>query len=148
MTEIIDLDSTRTTGAYYMLPPPPSILYTHSWYVYNAGLLHSSVIRASTAKVRGLEFDSQWLPMHFFSQYSILIYHKLLTTSSYPQLSISKVTKPAMIGRGSLAVRRCLSAVPPGAGRWLPPQLAPPPSGSRRPPPGTGRHSPSQTAQA
>ena len=34
-----------------------------------AGLLQcsrSSVVRASTAKVRGLGFDSQWLPMHFF----------------------------------------------------------------------------------
>ena len=34
-----------------------------------AGLLQgsrSSVIRVSTAKVGGLGFDSQWLPVHFF----------------------------------------------------------------------------------
>ena len=39
----------------------------------------SSVVRASTAKVGGLGFDSQWLPM--LQYVSILIYHQLLTTS-------------------------------------------------------------------
>ena len=43
-----------------------------------AGLLrgsHNSVVRA-LAEVRGLGFDPQWLPRHFFSQFvSMLIYH-------------------------------------------------------------------------
>ena len=53
----------------------------------DAGLLRgsrSSVVRASTAKVGGLGFDSQWLPKFFPS--AILIYHQLLTNSSYYQL--------------------------------------------------------------
>ena len=45
----------------------------------SAGLLqssHSSVVRAPTAKVGGLGFDSQRLPRHFFSQFvSVLIYY-------------------------------------------------------------------------
>ena len=51
-----------------------------------------------TAEVGGLGFDSQWLPMHFFLQFvSILIYHQLLTSSSYCQLLlISIVTKIIM----------------------------------------------------
>ena len=43
-----------------------------------AGLLgnHSSVVRAPTAKVGGLGFDSHWLRRQFFSQFvSMLIYH-------------------------------------------------------------------------
>ena len=48
----------------------------------NAELLQgsrSSVVRALTAKVRGLGSDSQWLPMDFSLQYvSILIYHLFL----------------------------------------------------------------------
>ena len=56
----------------------------------------SSVVRASTAKVGGLGFDSQWLPMYLYV--SILIYHQLLTTSSYHQLLlISIVTKLSWI---------------------------------------------------
>ena len=54
-----------------------------------AGLLQgsrSSVVRVSTAEVGGLGFDSQWLPMHFVQFVSILIYHQLLTTSSYCRL--------------------------------------------------------------
>ena len=65
----------------------------------SAGLLQgsrSSVVRASTAKVGGpwVRF-SVAIPMHFFLQFvSILIYHQLLTTSSYRQLLlISIVTK-------------------------------------------------------
>ena len=54
----------------------------------DAGLLQgsrSSVVRVSTAE--GLGFDSQWLPKFFPSVYvSILIYHQLLTNSSYYQL--------------------------------------------------------------
>ena len=48
----------------------------HHWLVLQAQILRegagllqgsrSSVVRASTAKVGGLGFDSQWLPMHFF----------------------------------------------------------------------------------
>ena len=51
----------------------------------SAGLLQgsrNSVVRASTAKVGGLGFDSQWLPMHFSLQFvSILIYHMILIIS-------------------------------------------------------------------
>ena len=51
-----------------------------------AGLLQgsrSSVVRASTAKVGGLGFDSQWLLMHFFFIYPDLppvacLYHQFL----------------------------------------------------------------------
>ena len=78
------------------------IIRIHGWLVQilreSAGLLQgsrSSVVRASTGKVGGLGFNSKWLPMHFSLQFvSILIYHQLLTTSSYHQLLlISIVTK-------------------------------------------------------
>ena len=42
---------------------------------------HSSVVRASTAKVGGLGFDSQWLPMHsvcFYPDLSPVAYHQFL----------------------------------------------------------------------
>ena len=64
---------------------------------YSHGLLRgscSSEVRASTAKVGGLGFDPQWLPMHFFLQdVSMLIYHQLLTTSSYHQLLLIRSYK-------------------------------------------------------
>ena len=77
------------TATWCMYPPPPPQIITCT-NMYNdvhciiecmhnntkaqilkegAGLLqgsHSSVVRASTAKVEGLGFDSQWLLMHFF----------------------------------------------------------------------------------
>ena len=56
----------------------------------DAGLLQgsrSSVVRALTAKVGGLGFDSQWLHNFFLQYVSILIYHQLLTNSSYYQNS-------------------------------------------------------------
>ena len=62
----------------------------------SAGLLQgsrSSVVRASTAKVGGLGFDSQWLPKHFFSQFvSMLIYHHLVYQQFLPPV-ISIVTE-------------------------------------------------------
>ena len=48
----------------------------------HAGLLQgsrSSVVRALTAKVGGLGFNSQWLPMHFsFGMFPPDAYHQLL----------------------------------------------------------------------
>ena len=56
------------------------------------------MVRASTAKVGGLGFDPQWLPMHFFLPYvSILIYYQLLTTSSYHQLLLVTKTNHASV---------------------------------------------------
>ena len=55
----------------------------------------SSVVRASTAKVGGLGFDSLYVVAHaFFLQYvSILIYHQFTTSSYHQLLLISIVTK-------------------------------------------------------
>ena len=44
---------------------------------------HTSVVRASTAKVKGLGFESQWLPKHFFSQF--VSTPSCFTNSSYHQ---------------------------------------------------------------
>ena len=62
------------------------------------GLLQGScvaqcMVRAPTAKVLALGFESQWLPFYFFSQFvSVLIYHQLLYHQSYHQLVINIVT--------------------------------------------------------
>ena len=40
----------------------------------------SSVVRALTAKVGGLGFDSQWLPKHFYPDLPPVAYHQLLPT--------------------------------------------------------------------
>ena len=51
-------------------------------------ILEDDIGPASIAKVGGLGFNPQWLPMHFFLQYvSILIYHQLLTTSCLPPVA-------------------------------------------------------------
>ena len=54
-----------------------------------AGLLQgsrSSVVRVSTAKVGGLGSIPSGYPSFFLQYVSILIYHQLLTNSSYYQL--------------------------------------------------------------
>ena len=74
----------------------------HHWLVLQAKILkeasgllqgsRSSVVRASTAKVGGLGFDSQWLAHAFFLWYvSILFYHQLLTTSYYQRLLLISI---------------------------------------------------------
>ena len=67
----------------------------HHWLVLQAQILgksaglrqgsRRSVVRASTAKVGGLGFDSQWLPMHFSVQFVSTT--SCLPTSSYHRLS-------------------------------------------------------------
>ena len=78
------------------LPRPSSSLVNFQAQMLkeSAGLLkgsRNSVIRASTAKVGGLGFDPQWLPIHFSLQYvSILIYHQLLPPVVVNQYSYEK----------------------------------------------------------
>ena len=58
------------------LPRPSPMIVLHALILReSARLLQgrcSSVVREPTAKVGGLGFNSQWLPMHFFSHYSDL----------------------------------------------------------------------------
>ena len=61
----------------------PRLRGTYTCMKKGAGLLQgsrSSVVRASTAKVGGLGFDSQWLPMHFFFNPDLppVAYHQFL----------------------------------------------------------------------
>ena len=47
-----------------------SLLKKNTWLLQDS---RSSVVRVLTAKVGSLGFDSQWLPMHFFSQFVSLL---------------------------------------------------------------------------
>ena len=81
------------------------MLLVHQAQILNgdAGLLQgsrSSVVRASTAKVGGLGFDSQWLPKFFLQYVSILIYQQFLL----PVVVIRIITKIVMYAHAGMSL--------------------------------------------